>query len=374
MIPTITKGDLSLINSLSSRKYIGNRLLSNATENERNQLKEIKEKLKSTAEYFANKYSYAYGPFETSVASGNPIAIGGKNFNRVWSSIFKGGDNKQYAAQISMVMNPQELCLDVGFYFGRASGHSVTYDQRIILEEQLNNLGITLSQAILSDTILNEKYNALFDLGFRPFANGNFVLSDTWLNEIRTHTKSSQIVVKIFPNDFDIIENATLDYYISQAMFLMSAFTNRTISKTKHYLKPPTPEQRAKQAERLALIGQKGELFALDYEKGRLKSLGIKFQPYPKHVALESMTFGYDILSIDENKNELYIEVKTTTRTQEDPYSRQFSISLNEYNKFTKYKSQFKLYRVYDIDGSAHLEELDLTLAKKMPDGYIISY
>ena len=57
-------------------------------------------------------------------ATGNAIAIGGTNFKRVWSGIFKGAENKQYAAQISFVMNPNEACLDVGFYFGRASGHS----------------------------------------------------------------------------------------------------------------------------------------------------------------------------------------------------------------------------------------------------------
>jgi hypothetical protein len=139
-------------------------------------------------------------------------------------------------------------------------------------------------------------------------------------------------------------------------------------------VKPLTPEQRAKQAERLAQIGQKGELFVMDYEQRRLKALGINIAHYPKHVALESMHYGYDILSLDENKNEIYIEVKTTTRISEDQNSRIFFISANEFEVFSKNKQKFKLCRVYDIENSPTLEFVDLSMATKRPDGYIIKY
>jgi hypothetical protein len=104
----ITTADLILIKDLSSRIYSGNRLLSNATEDEKKHLKDVIDKLKIIADYFSQKYIQVYGPFETSVSTGNPIAIGGTNFKRVWSGIFKGASNKQYAAQISFVMNNEE--------------------------------------------------------------------------------------------------------------------------------------------------------------------------------------------------------------------------------------------------------------------------
>jgi hypothetical protein len=71
--------DLILINNLSSRDYTVNSLLSNATEDEKNQLDTAINKLKVLADYFAEKYYQAYGPFETSVTTGNSIAIGEKH-------------------------------------------------------------------------------------------------------------------------------------------------------------------------------------------------------------------------------------------------------------------------------------------------------
>jgi hypothetical protein len=139
-------------------------------------------------------------------------------------------------------------------------------------------------------------------------------------------------------------------------------------------IKPLTPEQRAKQAERWAQIGQKGELYVMEYEQNRLRDFGITLDNYPKHIALESMHYGYDILSLDESRNEIYIEVKTTTRTREDLNSRKFFISTNELDVFSKHKQRYKLYRVYDIESTPSIEILDLNLLTTKPDGYIVEY
>lgn len=371
---SITTGDLKLINNLSARKYSANKLLSNAALEEKNRLEISIAKLKTLADYFAQKYNQIYGPFETSVTTGNPIAIGGTNLKRVWAGIFKGARNKQYAAQISFVMNPQEVCLDVGFYFGRASGHSFNKDQRKELETQLNNLGIFLSDSINNDSQLKKRYNALFDFGFIAYSGGNSVLPDDWYKIIRTKTKNSQIIAKIYPNDFGVIENSTIDSFVSQIIFLMGAIKDSTINQGLIIIKPLTPEQRAKQAERLAQIGQKGELFVMEFEQERLAKLGISVSGYPKHVALDSMHYGYDILSLDENKNEIFIEVKTTTRIKEDENSRIFFISANEFLVFSNNKQKYKLYRVYDIENLPNVESLDLDVLTKNADGYIVKY
>jgi hypothetical protein len=218
----ITIEDLVLINNLNSRIYSGNSLLSNASENEKNDLKIVTKKLRMVTEYFAEKYNKAYGPFETSVTTGNPIAIRGTNFKRVWAGIFKGASNKQYAAQISFVMNPQEPCLDVGFYFGRASGHSFNKELKKTLEAQLNNLGISLSNAITKEKELRIRYNELSDFGFTAYSNGKSVSPDEWLKIIGIKTKNSQIVAKIYPNDFGYIEISTIDAFVSQVIFLMA--------------------------------------------------------------------------------------------------------------------------------------------------------
>ena len=369
----ITKADLLLVNELSSRTYSGNRLLSNASEQEKAQLKIIKLKLKEIAKFFASKYNSIYGPFETSVATGNDIAIGGSNFKRIWSGIFKGAENKQYASQISFVMNPNESCLDVGFYFGRASGHSRNKEQRIELEGQLRNLGISLSNTINNNKLFRQKYFELFDYGFTAYSSGQKTTNKDWFNDIRENAKSSQIIAKIYPNDFDVIENSKIDSFVSLIIFLMGGISSHS-TEVIPLIKPLTPEQRAKQAERLAEIGNKGELYVMDREIEKLKALNIKNPNYPKHVALESTAYGFDILSLDENEKEIFIEVKTTTRSKNDPSSKRFFISTNEYNVYKKNKSKFRLHRVYDIENSPSLEELDMEKINKTADGYICKY
>lgn len=371
---SITSDDLILVNNLSSRSYTGNRLLSNATDIEKSHLEKVTNKLRVIAEYYSQKYNHLYGPFEISVTTGNPIAIGGTTFKRVWSGIFKGALNKQYAAQISFVINPQEPCLDVGFYFGRAAGHSIKHDQRIDLERQLNRLGLAVSDAIINDSTLKARYESLFDFGFTAYSNGSAVLPDDWYNIIRKKTKISQIVAKVHPNGFGVIENSTIDLFVSQVIFLMAVIKDDIDSIRSIVITPLTPEQRAKQAERLALIGQKGEIFVMEYERSKLTNLGFKNNIYPKHIALESMHYGYDILSLDENGEEIYIEVKSTTRIREDSQSRKFFISTNEYNTFLNNKEQYKLYRVYDVENEPNIEFIDLETVKITPDGYIAEF
>lgn len=369
----LTKSDLKLINDLRSRTYTGHTLTSNTTALEQQQLNIIKDKLRNISAYFATKYNDTYGPFETSVSSGNPITQR-NTFNNVWAGLFKGASNKQYAAQISFVMNRQDACLDVGFYFGRASARSIADDEKARLEEQLRDLGTSLSDTINNDNLFRSRYNSLFDFGFKAFSGGQEVTQPEWVNAIRLHPENSQVIAKIYPNDFDLIEISTIDFFVSQVIFFMGGIRDIRIPVGPVIIKPLTPEQRAKQAERLAQIGQKGELYVMKYEKNRLEDIGIVNTEYPKHVALDSMHYGYDILSIDETLAEIFIEVKTTTRSLEDPNSKQFFLSTNELDVFNNNREKYKLYRVYDIENTPSVEILNLDEVTMNPDGYIVNY
>ena len=171
----LTIGDLNLINELSSRKYKNLSLSSNSNEEEQNQFKSIKEKLKKIAIFFSNKYGL-YGPFLTNVSpEANPITRG-NTLHNVWSTLFKGTQNKQYSAQISFVIDKYIPCLNVGFYFGSASAHSLSAEKRSILEKTLNKLGMLLSDAIKNNPSIQSRYNDLFDLGFIACINGKNIL------------------------------------------------------------------------------------------------------------------------------------------------------------------------------------------------------
>ena len=370
----ITKEDLALINDLSSRTYTGISFSSNSTKIERDRFTAIKVKLKCIANYFSDKYNSSYGPFVTNVSPEHNPMTRGNTLNHIWSTLFKGATNKQYAAQISFVIDKQNPCLNVGFYFGSASTHSLNEDQRNEFETILTNLGISLSDDILNNGELQSRYNSLFDFGFTAYANGNAVLPTDWYNTIRTHTKNSRIIAKIKPNNFGVIENSIIDFYVSRIIFLMTAIRNPNVAPAAPIFKPLTPEQHAKQAERYAQIGLEGEEFVLRKETEKLQELNLLGNGYPRHVALESTHFGFDILSLDKNGNEIFIEVKTTTRKRDDINSRKFFISKNEFEIFKENKTEYKLYRVYDVENSPSLEELDLASLEITADGYIIKY
>lgn len=369
---SITIEDLILINNLSSRIYSDNKFSSNGSDTERIHLRKLTLKLKNIADFFSYKYNLSHGPFVSSVSTGNPIAIGGKKFKRVWSGIFKGNINKQYAAQISFVMNPIERCLDVGFYFGRASGHNVK-DKRHELESQLKKIGEELSNAISNNKIISERYNELFDKGFTAISESAVKLPEEWVNSVNQNPKHCQIIKKIFPNEFNEISIFEIDYCVAEVIFLMSIVNSS--SRLEDITIPPlSPEQWARRAQRMAEIGLKGELHVMELEKQRLNKFKIKNNGYPKHVALESMHYGYDILSLDNLGKEIYIEVKSTTRSKADIHSKKFFLSDNEYQKSILAKEKYKIYRIYNVEDEAELEVLDLSELEINSNGYCVTY
>jgi hypothetical protein len=367
----ITQQDLILVNNLYKRKYSNNTILSNATEYERSELLIIRRKLKSIAHYFANYYQSRFGPFEVEMSTGNPVAQS-SNLNNVWAGLFKGNTNKQYAAQISFVINRSEACLDVGFYFGRASARSLNETEKKNLERQLQDIGRNLSLSLENNKNLEEKYNLLFDFGFNAYIKGESVTALNWRKNIAKEPNSSQIVAKIYPNNFNVIEKSEIDSYVAQVIFLMG-FTNR-IALTSEMSPALTTQQYIKKAQRFAEIGLKGELHILQLEHIKLKKWGYLDSDYPRHVALESNTFGFDILSKNEDGEDIYIEVKTTTRAKEDIYSRSFFMTSFEFQTYERNKSNYKLARVYNVENVALVEYIDLEAVVKKPDCYIIEY
>lgn len=92
-------------------------------------------------------------------------------------------------------------------------------------------------------------------------------------------------------------------------------------------------------------IGELGELLVIQYEKEKLEKLGIKKKPV--HVSKSKGDgLGYDILSYNEDGEEILIEVKTTVQGVSAP----FYITKNELIRSERDNRKFFLYRVYDFD------------------------
>ncbi len=363
----ITKEDFDLIQLLNSRSYSSNSMATNSTKEERELFKNLKGKLKRIAVAYKKKYDPDFGEFKAVASSGNPIKFGGDRINRVWSGFYKGAENKQYAAQISFVVDAEQKCIDVGFYFGRAASRGKGVDM-----SRLKFLGNLLSETISNDTDLMSQYESIIDYGFHTYSSNEKVNSQEWLEKIKWNPENSQIVYRLHANEEGYIETSTINLYVSMLMFLMGIIPSEGKEAITKKKKPLTPEERAKQAERRALIGLKGEIAVLNKEREKLNQLNINLK-HLKHVALESDSFGYDIRSCDEQKNNLFIEVKTTTRTKEDLYSNQFHMSSNEYEFYKKNKKEFRLFRVYDVESADPIIEIvDMDFVEFSTESYLM--
>lgn len=359
------KEELEFIKDLSNRSYRNNTMKSNSTDSEQIRFRDFKNNLKSLAEKLKIQFNSDFGEFISGASSGNPIKFGGTKLNRIWSGIFKGAENKQYAAQISFVVDAESNALDIGFFFGRAASRGKSADMNRLLF-----LGKTLSQTIRSNIHLKKQYEELIDFGFKPISDSKEISSEDWLNIITQTPQNSQLVYKLKINEEGIIETSTIVLYVKMLLFLMAIIPTEGSDKSEIKQSYLTPEQRAKQAERRALIGLKGEKFIFGKEQERLIELNINHKFYLEHVSLISDIFGYDIKSCDDNKNEIFIEVKTTTRKKQYYLANQFFLSDLEYNFYQNNKSKYKLIRVYDIDGIPEFEEVNLNDVHLHIDSY----
>ena len=372
---TITKDDLSFLSIIGSREYSGNTLESKCTPEEINRFKLFKAKTKMLATYFKDIYDNNYGPFEIAYPTGNDIAIGGTKLKKIWSACCKGNRLKQYAAQLMFHFNRELKSLDVGFAFGSASSHHLSINERSKAESALKSLGNELNKTINQNKFIREKYFKLFDLGFEAFYKGKRFAEGEWLDGINHDPTSAVIITRMYPNSYGEINISDIDANVSLVVGLMNAFDEDAAQREKRIRKPLTPEQYAKQAERRAMIGKKGELFIMDKEKKRLEDSGIIREGYPEHSSLISDSFGYDIKSLNARSEDIFIEVKTTTGQKEDPKSKEFNISKSEYKYYEDNKQNYKLYRVYDVEDNQSYDEVNMDNVQLLPSGgYIVKY
>lgn len=98
--------------------------------------------------------------------------------------------------------------------------------------------------------------------------------------------------------------------------------------------------------EKKSKIGNLGGLYVLEIEKSKINLLNPEFLNKIFHASNHSDSYGYDILSFDENGNEIFIEVKTTVNKNPD----QFFITKNELLVMSEKDEAYHLYFVYEFD------------------------
>ncbi|PYE48777.1 DUF3883 domain-containing protein [Paenibacillus barcinonensis] len=102
--------------------------------------------------------------------------------------------------------------------------------------------------------------------------------------------------------------------------------------------------------EKWEVTGLKGEEFVVEIERRRLIEVGrVDLADAVRHVSLFDCGAGYDILSYELDGRSRFIECKTSAGS-----SMKFEITSNEWNKAKKYREQYYLYRITNIDQEDH--------------------
>ena len=117
-------------------------------------------------------------------------------------------------------------------------------------------------------------------------------------------------------------------------------------------------------------LGDAGEVFALEWERSRLKEMNVSFNILDEVIHF-SRKFGdgagYDILSRKDDSYELlYIEVKTTKSGLDTP----FYMSENEKTFMEIYKENTLIYRVYNYNQETNVGEIEIITYDKLVEEY----
>jgi len=368
---TITQTDIVLVKRLSALIYPNNTIVNIVDARDKDGLKLVRDKFQFIADDINGTFGLIFGPFHVENTNRNPVGMNHK-LRRIWSCVFKGNTNKQYAAQIITGIDPTTETVDIGFSFGQAAAKIEDPERIVILEDRLHRLGQIMHEAIVSDQSVLIQLNDLLDRGFKCQVRGKLVSLVEWIANLLINPKFSSITVRLSPEESGLVNAELMKYYITACIPLMSIFPFDAKSDRKGHKflpRPRTPEERAREAALKTKIGIEGEIFALDYEKKKLARLKLVNKGYPKHMAAVSDAYHYDILSLDEI-GIIHIEVKTTARMYGDPYAEICFMSASEYQFFQDHPGTYRIYRVYDIFGLPSLMEINLENILFETEGY----
>lgn len=120
-------------------------------------------------------------------------------------------------------------------------------------------------------------------------------------------------------------------------------------------------------------LGDAGEIFALEWERNRLKELSVTFNVFEEVIHFSRKYgdgAGYDILSRNDSDFALrYIEVKTTKGDINTP----FYLSENERAFLEIYQDNAVIYRVYNYDQDTNIGEIEIITYDEFIANYTIS-
>ncbi|HAV1332844.1 TPA: DUF3883 domain-containing protein [Vibrio parahaemolyticus] len=166
------------------------------------------------------------------------------------------------------------------------------------------------------------KENGKFEK-FRPFYKQKFALSQ--LNDVKNSWFD-------YVNRLDFSESAT-----SLSKFIQTKTEDNVVSISL----PDGKTEKMTTKE----IGDMGESIVITHEKNKLERLGLGHNKHLVQFIPTHLAAGYDVKSMDEMDNQIFIEVKTTLSNHPLTQSR-ISLTKNEWNAAYTNKENYYVYRL----------------------------
>lgn len=179
--------------------------------------------------------------------------------------------------------------------------------------------------------------------GYKPYKNYQKIIVDS----IQDYLESNSVVIEL------IKEDVNKKIKMPKVENILNTMVEPPIANTYEDQNKKTSYFKAKKVNYIEIesknrsLGNKGELFILEYERARLAELGKSFlADKVEHTSkVQGDGTGFDIHSYESDGTDRFIEVKTTKYGKETP----FFISPNEINFSKQNIDKYFLYRVYNF-------------------------
>ncbi len=215
----------------------------------------------------------------------------------------------------------------------------------IFFQEHINFL-ISLKIILVKKNIIilkinkNEKFENLIIKRLKIEKNYTFLIKE-YLSNFEQNEKNE---LSFIPENLYNLKSSDLRNFLISLKIIKYKENKYIIIDKKFYSEfvktKFSPQQLNLLLNKKSLLGLNAEKLILKYEKNKLKKYNKKLTP--KHIALEDVSAGYDILSYQIENNlfkKIYIEVKAVSSSD-----FKFHLSNLEFATSLKYKSSYYLY------------------------------
>lgn len=190
------------------------------------------------------------------------------------------------------------------------------------------------------------KFGVPFIRGYKPRWNYQQILEEKVAAYLQMNLKVFERSFEQFADVVPAIARAKVNF---ESMLVSPPKMEEVAEPKAGYARRPVKINYLQREQQNQELGNRGESLVMQYEKWKLNELGLyNLSEKVEMISAYDDGAGFDILSLNPNGTDKYIEVKTTKLAKETP----IFFSSNEYQFSKENQDKYHLYRVFDFSKS----------------------